>query len=166
MAGVRKVPAAQEHAAPVTPARIAKALAARGYVTQTMGGVVSGAWDGFDVTIRLEHVDSLPGGPDDGLEDSAQPSFMVLEARWGIAIPQDMRSALHLALNDWNREQLWPTGVLTPRGEGWTALARYAADTADGLSDGQLLATLDIALRGSISLLKNLGKPERRLEDG
>lgn len=154
-----------EHSAPVTPVRIAAALAKRGYVTQTTNAAVTGAWDGYDVTIRLTQPADRPGGPDDGVSDTAQPAHLVLEARWGHTVPAEMRSAVHLALNDWNRQQLWPTGCLEADGEGYTAVARFVADTADGLSNGQLLITLDVGLRGAISLLKALGTPERRVEE-
>ena len=163
---IRRVTASpDEHATPVTSTRIAKELASRGYVTQTTRGVVSGAWDGYDVDIRLTPPKARPGGPDDGTSDTSQPALMVLEASWGVTVPEAMRSAVHLTLNDWNRQNLWPTGILLESGEGWTVKARYVANTAEGLSDTQLRAILDVALRGSISLLKTLGTPEGRISE-
>lgn len=155
-----------EHPAPVTPPRIAAALATRGYVTQTANGTVSGAWDGYDVEIRLLHSGSRPGGPDDGADDAAGPALLALEAKWGHTVPPRARAAVHLALNDWNRQQLWPIGTLIEAEDGWTASARFVVDVADGLADHQLLVTLDIALRGSIALLKALGTPESPEESG
>ncbi|HZK04843.1 MAG TPA: YbjN domain-containing protein [Actinomycetaceae bacterium] len=163
---LRKPDGPPERPSPVTPARIAAALATRGYVTQTMGGAVTGAWDGFDVEIRLHHAEEVrAGGPQDGAHAAAPGSLLVVEAQWGHAVPGGMRSAVHLALNDWNRQQLWPTGVLVPRDEGWTATARFVADVADGLGNEQLVTTLDTALRSSLALLKSLGVPSRRLTD-
>lgn len=128
----------------VSLARVAAALATRGYTTRTTGDRVAGTWDGFAFAFAIT---------DDLLE---------VEGAWGHTVESWHRSALLMAVNDWNRDHRWPTCVTRADEDGVTVVTRYLVDLADGLSDEQLVAHLDCALSTGVAFLRALGDPPER----
>lgn len=154
-----------EQPMPVTITAVAGALGSYGWVTETRGGAVRGAWDGFELAFSLPPAEHGVGGPDDGDPLAEHVPHLVVEGEWGLAVPPDMRVAVRMAANDWNRDQPWPTAMVVPHGEGWTVRTRFVVDVEDGLSRGQLRTVVNAAVRASVAMLKALGTPERTLED-
>lgn len=130
-----------EQATEVTLARIAAALGANGYVTRTEKDGVHGRWDGFEIAIRIT----------DGT--------VVLTGQWGRHVPEGMRGALLVSLNDWNKGRWWPAAATVEEEDGITVRTRFVLDARHGLSNEQLLGGLEAGLRATVDMLTFLGTP-------
>ena len=128
-------------AAPVTLARVAAALGAAGYVTRTEPDAVRGRWDGFEVEISIEH------------------EHVVLAGTWSHHVPEHMRGALYVSLNDWNKGRWWPAAATVEEEDGITVRTRFVLDARHGLSNEQLLGGLEAGLRATVDMLTFLGTP-------
>lgn len=131
-----------ETAAEVTLARVAAALAARGYTTRSSGDRVSGKWDNFLFTFALEG------------------ESLVVEGSWGPELDELHLPGMIMATNDWNRDHLWPICFTRRTPDGRVTIGtRFVVPLAGGLSNEQLIAALDIALRSGVGFFTALGAP-------
>lgn len=131
-----------ETATELTLGRVAAALAARGYTTRSAADRVSGMWDGFAFGFALEG------------------DTLVVTGAWGHELEDSHQPAMLLAVNDWNRDHLWPVCFTCPAPEGCVTIGtRFVVPAGAGLSNEQLIAHLDCALRAGVGFFQALGPP-------
>ena len=109
---------------PLTRDRIAGYLGSRGYrFLVDDDGDLTGTWDGsrFWFLLLGEHEEILQ-----------------VRGRWHRALPLDRHGAAALAINEWNRERIWPK-VYIREEDGVIALySEVSADLERGVTDDQL----------------------------
>jgi len=108
---------------PVTIERIGAQLRAHGYrFTTDEDGDLTGIWDDNQFWFIL-------GG--------AAQEVLQVRGRWRNSVPAHDHTAAMLAVNDWNRDHLWPKAYF--RDEGEIALyAEVSIDLECGVTDTQL----------------------------
>lgn len=121
--GERRV-APQARPTPLTRDRVAAALSARGYHFRVdEDGDLTGVWNDsrFWFLLLGEHEEILQ-----------------VRGRWHRQLPVDGRRAVALALNDWNRERIWPKLYLREE-EGQVAVySEVSTDLEHGVTGEQL----------------------------
>ena len=114
---------------PLTVDRVEAYLVGQGYhVTRDADGDLTGTWDGdrFWFLLLGEHGEILQ-----------------VRGRWHRTLPEARRTAALLAVNDWNRERIWPKAYVRSEDEGTAVYAETSVDLEHGVTDdqlGQLLA--------------------------
>ena len=78
----------------------------------------------------------------------AKEEIVQVRGRWHRTLPADRRADLLLAINDWNRDRLWPKAYVRREGDVLAVTAEVSVDLGEGVTDDQLDATL---LRGLAS---------------
>lgn len=113
-----------ERTTPVDAARIEAYLQRQGYhVGHDEDGDLTGTWDGDRFWFLL-------------LGD--QDEIMQVRGRWHRTLDAQRRTAALLAVNDWNRERIWPKVYLREE-DGATALyTEVSVDLEHGVTDDQL----------------------------
>lgn len=135
-------PGTREPLAPVTPRRVADALEEQGYnVSEVADGVLGGAWDGNSFTIAL-------------IGDDAD----VLQVRgtWHREIGEDALTGMALAINDWNRDRIWPKVYSQEVGDVTRAHSELCLDLGDGVTDSQLNEALACGLGTGVQFFESL----------
>lgn len=128
---------------PLDSARIEAYLVARGYhVVRDEDGDLTGTWDGDRFWFLLLGEDH---------------EVLQVRGRWHRTLPVDRRSAALLAINDWNRERIWPKAYLREE-DGRTALyAEVSVDLEHGVTDDQLAQLVACGLGTGVQLFAALG---------
>lgn len=124
--------------------RIAATLARRGFTfTTDDDGDVTGLWDGHRFWLMVT-------GEDDD----------VLQVRgvWHRTLGANRRAAVRLAVNDWNRDRLWPKTYYRVDGEEITVLAEHSIDLAPGVNDSQLDQTIACGLMSGVQFFTELDR--------
>lgn len=113
---------------PLTAERLAARLAALGYrVSTDDDGDIGGVW-GQDRFWFLRM--------------GSAREILQIRGRWHRTLPLEQRADVLLALNDWNRDRIWPKAYLRTE-DGRTAVyAEVSVDLADGVTDDQIDAVL------------------------
>lgn len=113
---------------PLTAERLAARLAALGYrVSTDDDGDIGGVW-GQDRFWFLRM--------------GSAREILQIRGRWRRTLPLEQRPDVLLALNDWNRDRIWPKAYLRTE-DGRTAVyAEVSVDLADGVTDDQIDAAL------------------------
>ncbi|MDO8107393.1 YbjN domain-containing protein [Isoptericola sp. b441] len=133
-------PARPERPTPVTRERIAAYLQAEGYHTRAdEDGDVTGVWNGH----RFWFI--LLGERDEVLQ---------VRGRAEHVLPVERRSAALLAVNDWNRDRIWPKAYLREEDDGLALYGEMSVDLEHGVTDAQLALLLDCGLATSIQLFR------------
>ncbi|TQL04482.1 YbjN domain-containing protein [Cellulomonas sp. SLBN-39] len=127
---------------PLTRDRVGEYLLARGYrFVVDEDGDLTGTWDGSRFWFLL-------------LGD--QHEILQVRGRWHRTVPLAQRAALALAVNDWNRERIWPKAYLREE-EGTLALySEVSADLEPGVTDVQLAQLLACGLGTGVQLFAAL----------
>lgn len=116
---------------PLTANRIAAELSRRDYLFETDDdGDITGIWDGNRFWFILM---------------GQQNEVLQIRGRWGTELPPTARSAALRAINDWNRDRIWPKVYLRDEGD----LAIYTEVSVDfdpGATDAQLADTIACGL--------------------
>lgn len=127
---------------PLTRDRIADYLLGRGYrFVIDDDGDLTGTWDGsrFWFLTLGEHQEILQ-----------------VRGRWHRSLPLEQRAAVTLALNDWNRERIWPKAYLREE-EGLLALySEVSADLEPGVNEVQLAQLLACGLGTGVQMFSAL----------
>ena len=120
------VPAHQTR--PLTAERLAARPAALGYrVSTDDDGDIGGVW-GQDRFWFLRM--------------GSAREILQVRGRWRRTLPLEQRADVLLALNDWNRDRIWPKAYLRTE-DGRTAVyAEVSVDLADGVTDDQIDAVI------------------------
>ena len=113
---------------PLTAERLAARLAALGYrVSTDDDGDIGGVW-GQDRFWFLRM--------------GSAREILQIRGRWRRTLPLEQRPDVLLALNDWNRDRIWPKAYLRTE-DGRTAVyAEVSVDLADGVTDDQIDAVI------------------------
>jgi len=127
---------------PLTRARIADYLTDKGYrFAIDDDGDLTGTWDGSRFWF---------------LTLGENQEILQVRARWHRTLPVDQRRAIGLALNDWNRERIWPKAYLREE-EGTIALySEVSADLEPGVTDLQLAQLLACGLGTGVQMFAAL----------
>jgi hypothetical protein len=123
-----------QHTAPLTTERVMDRLVALGYhVALDDDGDPTGVWgtDRFWF-VRL----------------GSQHEILQVRGRWSRTVPLARRADLLLAVNDWNRDRMWPKAYVRTEDDGLAVTAEVSVDLAEGVTDDQLDALI---LRGLAS---------------
>ncbi|WP_029288820.1 YbjN domain-containing protein [Cellulomonas sp. HZM] len=82
--------------------------------------------------------------------------IVQVRGRWHRQLPLDQRAAVSLALNDWNRERIWPKAYVREE-DGMLALySEVSADFEAGVNDQQLAQVLACGLGTGVQLFASL----------
>ena len=119
----RRVPL-QARPTPLTRDRVASALSSRGYHYRVdEDGDLTGVWNDSRFWFLLL---------------GEQREILQVRGRWHRQLPVDSRRAVTLALNDWNRERIWPKLYLREE-EGQIAVySEVSTDLEHGVTAEQL----------------------------
>ncbi len=127
-----------EPPSPVTRARIADYLRQRGYrFVVDEDGDLTGTWDGNRFWFLL-----LGEGQE----------IVQVRGRWHRTLPLDARPALALAVNDWNRERIWPKAYVREEEGSLAVYAETSADLEPGANDAQLAQILSCGLGTGVQM--------------
>lgn len=136
---------------PLSRDRVAEYLLDREYrFVVDDDGDLTGTWDGNRFWFLL-------------LGD--QREIVQVRGRWHRTLPLEQRPALALAVNDWNRERIWPKAYLREE-DGLLALyCEVSADFEPGVTDHQLAQVLACGLGTGVQMFTALDAVLPR-EDG
>ncbi|SKC79280.1 type III secretion system chaperone family protein [Krasilnikoviella flava] len=128
---------------PLSNARVADDLSRRGYRFRTDDdGDVTGTWDGNRFWFLL-------------LGDHDE--ILQVRGRWAGTVPAGARLAVLQAVNDWNRERVWPKVYVRPEGDNLALYAEVSVDFEHGATDEQLAATVSCGLVTSSQFFSTVG---------
>lgn len=109
---------------PLDSARVEAYLVAQGYrVQRDEDDDLTGTWDGdrFWFLLLGEHHEVLQ-----------------VRGRWHRTLPPSRRPAALLAVNDWNRERIWPKAYLREEDGELALYGEVSVDLEHGVTDDQL----------------------------
>ncbi|GAB2460129.1 YbjN domain-containing protein [Xylanimonas ulmi] len=125
-------PVTDQRPEPLTSQRVGDDLTRRGYRFRIdSDGDVTGTWDGNRFWFLL-------------LGDHEE--ILQIRGRWSGAAPRPTRLAVLQAVNDWNRERIWPKVYAREEGDGLALYAEVSVDFEHGATDDQLAATITCGL--------------------
>lgn len=78
--------------------------------------------------------------------DADSPLVLRVQAVWDRTLPAESADPLRRAINDWNRDHVWPLVWLIESHTGYTVGAGVSMDLAHGATHQQLVDFLDISL--------------------
>jgi hypothetical protein len=132
-----------QRTSPLTRARVQAYLLGRGY---TVGldddGDLTGTWDGN----RFWFI--LTGADDEVLQ---------VRGRWQRTLPSSRRTATLLAVNDWNRERIWPKVYLREDDDRIALFTEVSVDLEHGVTDDQLAQLVACGLGTGVQFFAALG---------
>ncbi|MFC7405331.1 YbjN domain-containing protein [Georgenia alba] len=132
-----------ENASPVTSRRLREIVTARGYhVRVEPDASLTGLWDGYPFRLRLA--------------GEGQHNLSVL-GTWGRTVPDELRGAVAQAVNDWNRDKIWPTVFTVTDPTGTTVRTEVHADVGAGATDRQLVELVEAGLTAGVQFFQALG---------
>ncbi|WP_250444526.1 YbjN domain-containing protein [Actinotalea sp. C106] len=109
---------------PVESSRVEAYLVGRGYhVARDEDEDLTGTWDGDRFWFLLL---------------GEQQEILQVRGRWHRTLPAHRRAAALLAVNDWNRERIWPKVYLRDEDEGAALYTEVSVDLEHGVTDDQL----------------------------
>lgn len=133
-----------EATAVVTPERLRQVVTARGYHVRTgPGASIAGLWDGYQFQLRLA---------------GEKQDVLSVRGAWGRSVPDGLQAAVAQAINDWNRDKVWPTVFTVPLEEGLTVRTEIMADLSAGATDRQLLDLIEGGLSSGVQFFQALGR--------
>ncbi|NMR19517.1 YbjN domain-containing protein [Cellulomonas fimi] len=135
-------PAPRERTTPLTRARVAAHLTRRGYrFLLDEDGDLTGTWDGsrFWFLLLGEHGEILQ-----------------VRGRWHRSLPIAQRAAVLLAVNDWNRERIWPKVYLREEDGELALYSEVSVDLEHGVTDSQLAQLLACGLGTGVQVFAAL----------
>ncbi|MFC8192402.1 YbjN domain-containing protein [Cellulomonas sp. NPDC057328] len=126
----------------LTRDRVADYLLARGYrFLVDEDGDLTGTWDGSRFWFLLL---------------GEQQEILQVRGRWHRTLPLEQRRALALAINDWNRERIWPKAYVREEDGVLAVYAEVSADLEPGVTDVQLAQLLACGLGTGVQLFAAL----------
>ena len=127
---------------PLDSARVEAFLVGQGYhVMRDEDDDLTGTWDGdrFWFLLLGEHQEVLQ-----------------IRGRWHRTLPEHRRSAALLAVNDWNRERIWPKAYLRHEDDETAVYAEVSVDLEHGVTDDQLAQMVGCGLGTGVQLFAAL----------
>jgi len=134
----KRVPGRDGPPRPLSRERVADHLLSRGYrFVVDDDGDLTGTWDGSRFWFLLL---------------GEQQEILQVRGRWHRQLALEHRPALALAVNDWNRERIWPKAYLREE-EGALALySEVSADYEPGVTDLQLAQLVSCGLGTGVQM--------------
>jgi hypothetical protein len=127
---------------PLSADRVAAFLTNRDYrFAVDEDGDLTGTWDGHRFWFLL-------------LGDHKE--IVQVRGRWTRTLPLEQRRAAILAVNDWNRERIWPKAYLREEAGALALYSEVSADLEPGVSDAQLDQVLACGLGTGVQLFAAL----------
>lgn len=127
---------------PVDRDRIGQCLTARGYrYVVDPDGDLTGTWNAHRFWFLLL---------------GEERDVVQVRGRWARTLPPDQRRPALLALNDWNRERIWPKSYLREEEGRLAVYAEVSVDLEAGATDDQLDQILTCGLGTGVQLFKAL----------
>ncbi|WP_199423773.1 YbjN domain-containing protein [Actinotalea solisilvae] len=129
---------------PLDSARVEAYLVGQGYhVQRDEDDDLTGTWDGDRFWFLL-------------LGENHE--VLQVRGRWHRTVPEERRAAALLAVNDWNRERIWPKAYVRSE-EGELALyGEVSVDLEHGVTDDQLAQLVACGLGTGVQLFAALGQ--------
>ncbi len=128
---------------PLSRDRVAEDLARRGYRFRLDGeGDVTGTWDGNRFWFLLL---------------GAHGEILQVRGRWSGTIAPQARLSVLQAVNDWNRDRVWPKVYVREEPDGLALYAEVSVDFEHGATDEQLAATLSCGLVTATQFFSTVG---------
>lgn len=128
----------------LTARRLAAAWRSTATGAVTVGAAAPVPPSGDATELRL--VGALPTYSFDIGMDPTGLDALRVEASWSRSVPDPLLLLLRQAINDWNRERVWPTVWTSPAEGGRTVRAATRVNIAQGITDRQLTEYLDLSL--------------------
>jgi hypothetical protein len=82
--------------------------------------------------------------------------ILQVRGRWHRVVPPAQRGEVLLALNDWNRERIWPKAYLRAEEGGVAVYAEVSVDLNEGVTDEQIDAHIRRGLAAGGNLFDSL----------
>jgi len=82
--------------------------------------------------------------------------ILQVRGRWNRLVPVTERGQAILALNDWNRDKIWPKVYLRPEDGGLAVYGEVSADLEHGVTDAQLAELVDCGLGTCVQFFSSL----------
>ncbi|AEG44022.1 YbjN domain-containing protein [Isoptericola variabilis] len=128
---------------PLSRERVAEDLERRGYRFRVDGdGDVTGTWDGNRFWFLLL---------------GSRDEILQVRGRWSGSISPQARLSVLQAVNDWNRERVWPKVYVREEAEGLALYAEVSVDFEHGATDEQLAATVSCGLVTATQFFATVG---------
>lgn len=108
---------------PITRDRVRELLAPRGEVVTDDDGDLTGLWRGCRFWFLLL---------------GEREEILQVRGRWNMALPVESRLGTLRALNDWNRDRIWPKVYLRDEEPGLVLYAEVSFDLEHGVTNAQL----------------------------
>lgn len=123
--------------------RVARFLTQRGYRFRIdEDGDITGTWEGHRFWFMLLGSDR---------------TVLQVRGRWDRTVDPGARVAVLQAVNDWNRERIWPKVYAREEGDGLAVYAEVSVDLQHGATDGQLGQVVSCGLGTGVQLFTSLG---------
>jgi hypothetical protein len=127
---------------PLTRERVEAYLVDRGYsVTFDEDGDITGTWDGHRFWFMLV---------------GEEHEVLQVRGRWRRTLPYARRTAALLAVNDWNRERIWPKVYLRDEEDGTALYTEVSVDLEHGVTDDQLAQMIACGLGTGVQFFSAL----------
>ena len=127
---------------PVDSARVEAFLVGQGYhIMRDEDGDLTGTWDGdrFWFLLLGDHQEVLQ-----------------VRGRWHRTLPEHRRESVLLAVNDWNRERIWPKAYLRSEDGETVVYGEVSVDLEHGVTDDQLAQMVGCGLGTGVQLFAAL----------
>ena len=127
---------------PLDSARVEAYLVGQGYhVHRDEDDDLTGTWDGDRFWFLL-------------LGDDHE--VLQVRGRWHRTLPEERRAAALLAVNDWNRERIWPKAYLRSEDGALALYGEVSVDLEHGVTDDQLAQLVACGLGTGVQLFAAL----------
>lgn len=140
--GRRRAAASAQAPTTITRERVGEALTRRGYrYEDDDDGASTGIWDGYRFWLVLL---------------GEQEEILQVRGAWNRTLPDRHRSQLQLALNDWNRDRVWPKVYHREHDGELAVFTEFSVDFEDGVNDVQLDQAIVCGLLSGVQVLSQL----------
>lgn len=127
----------------LTMQRIGDHLTRRGYHFRIDDdGDITGTWDGHRFWFLLL---------------GERTEILQVRGRWSTTLPVESRLATLQAVNDWNRERIWPKVYVREEGGRLALYAEVSVDFEHGATDDQLAQIVSCGLGTAVQLFQAVG---------
>lgn len=138
------VPDAPEPLAPLSVARLADVLTRRGFTFSTDDdGDLTGVWDGHRFWLMVT---------------GEATEILQVRGVWHRSVVPQRRAAVRLAVNDWNRDRLWPKVYYRAEADEIAVYAEHSIDLEPGVNDPQLDHAVACGLMAGVQFFGELDR--------
>ncbi|MFC8921525.1 YbjN domain-containing protein [Cellulosimicrobium sp. NPDC057127] len=125
---------------PLSMSRVGDHLTRRGYHFRVDDdGDITGTWDGHRFWFLLL---------------GERSEILQIRGRWSTTLPVEARLPTLQAVNDWNRERIWPKVYVREEAGRLAVYAEVSVDLEHGATDAQLAQTVSCGLGTAVQLFQ------------